>query len=455
MIKTPNLRAVLAAAVMILAGLGYLVAQYVALMADPNPRGTFSASQAVLWPASALAIMVGLGLLVVAATHEFGRRPQILLGITVALPSGRPNDRYRARRGRVNGTRTHRARNLLNQVRMDFAGGDLHFGAIDLVGGETDRRGDAPTRLEQGGELRAVAGGVNDRVDAVRVLGSYSGVQVGGVVDGLVGTEAGRVVGVLGPGGGKDRGAAFLGELHGERADTTGGPGDQHDLAWLGVDGVNRGERGGTGEGECGRAFNRKSVGDLGREHCRRSDQLGEGAEAAERHLHEHPEHRVAHLEPGHAGANGFDRAAVIASQHDRKLVLHPAFDHAAGDGEVHAVHRAGLHAYEHLPRTRCGVGQVVHGGVGGEVVDRDGLHNGLLVFPGCRGSRPRIVTSVTITYTTIYQWAKSPVRWTQWPKSFRPPARRSRFPTRTSSQKPSASRSPSSGCSRAVLTTR
>jgi hypothetical protein len=53
-------------------------------MADPNPRGTFSASQAVLWPASALAIMVGLGLLVVAATHEFGRRPQIL-GITVAL----------------------------------------------------------------------------------------------------------------------------------------------------------------------------------------------------------------------------------------------------------------------------------------------------------------------------------------------------------------------------------
>jgi len=121
MIKTPNLRAVLAAAAMILAGLGYLVAQHVALMADPNPRGTFSASQAVLWPASALAIMVGLGLLVVAATHEFGRRPQILLGITVALPSGRPNDRYRARRGRVNGTRTHRARNLLNQVRMDFA----------------------------------------------------------------------------------------------------------------------------------------------------------------------------------------------------------------------------------------------------------------------------------------------------------------------------------------------
>lgn len=83
--KTPKLRAVLAAAAMILAGLGYLVAQYVAYMADPNPRGTSSASQAVLWPASALAIMVGLGLLVVAATHEFGRRPQILFGITVAL----------------------------------------------------------------------------------------------------------------------------------------------------------------------------------------------------------------------------------------------------------------------------------------------------------------------------------------------------------------------------------
>src|SRR5450755_2595860 len=83
--KKAKLRAVLAAAVMILAGLGYLVAQYVALMADPNPRGTFSASQAVLWPASALAIMVGLGLLVVAATHEFGSRPQILLGITFAL----------------------------------------------------------------------------------------------------------------------------------------------------------------------------------------------------------------------------------------------------------------------------------------------------------------------------------------------------------------------------------
>jgi hypothetical protein len=74
--KTPKLGAVPAAAVMILAGLGYLVAQYVAFMADPNPRGTLSASQAVLWPASALAIMVGLGLLVVAATHEFGRRPQ-------------------------------------------------------------------------------------------------------------------------------------------------------------------------------------------------------------------------------------------------------------------------------------------------------------------------------------------------------------------------------------------
>jgi len=83
--KTPKLRAVLAAAAMILAGLGYLVAQYVAFVADPNPRGTLSASQAVLLPASALAIMVGLGLLVVAATHEFGRRPQILLGITVAL----------------------------------------------------------------------------------------------------------------------------------------------------------------------------------------------------------------------------------------------------------------------------------------------------------------------------------------------------------------------------------
>src|SRR5450631_3074170 len=88
--KTPKPRAVLAAAAMILAGLGYLVAQYVALMADPNPRGTLSASQAVLLPASALAIMVGLGLLVVAATHEFGRRPQILLGITVALAELRP-----------------------------------------------------------------------------------------------------------------------------------------------------------------------------------------------------------------------------------------------------------------------------------------------------------------------------------------------------------------------------
>jgi hypothetical protein len=38
--KKPKLRAVLAAAVMILAGLGYLVAQYMAFMADPNPRGT-------------------------------------------------------------------------------------------------------------------------------------------------------------------------------------------------------------------------------------------------------------------------------------------------------------------------------------------------------------------------------------------------------------------------------
>jgi hypothetical protein len=83
--KKAKLRAVLAAAVMILAGLGYLVAQYVAFMADPNPRGTSSASQAVLWPASALAIMAGLGLLVAAATHQFGSRPQILLGITFAL----------------------------------------------------------------------------------------------------------------------------------------------------------------------------------------------------------------------------------------------------------------------------------------------------------------------------------------------------------------------------------
>jgi hypothetical protein len=83
--KTPKLRAVVAAAVMILAGVGCLVTQYVAFMTDPNPRGTLSASQEVLWPASALAIMVGLGLLVVAATHEFGRRPQILLGITFAL----------------------------------------------------------------------------------------------------------------------------------------------------------------------------------------------------------------------------------------------------------------------------------------------------------------------------------------------------------------------------------
>jgi hypothetical protein len=83
--KTPKLRVVLAAAVMILAGLGYLVAQYLAFMADPSPRSTLSTSQAVLWPASALAIMVGLGLLVAAATHEFGRRPQILLGTTYAL----------------------------------------------------------------------------------------------------------------------------------------------------------------------------------------------------------------------------------------------------------------------------------------------------------------------------------------------------------------------------------
>jgi hypothetical protein len=70
---------------MILAGLGYLVAQYVAFMADPNPSGTSSASQAVLSPASGLTIMVGLGLLVAAATHKFGRRPQILLGVTFAL----------------------------------------------------------------------------------------------------------------------------------------------------------------------------------------------------------------------------------------------------------------------------------------------------------------------------------------------------------------------------------
>jgi hypothetical protein len=35
------------------------------------------------------------------------------------IGSGRPNDRHRARRGRINGTRTHRARNLLNQVRRD------------------------------------------------------------------------------------------------------------------------------------------------------------------------------------------------------------------------------------------------------------------------------------------------------------------------------------------------
>jgi cytochrome c-type biogenesis protein CcmH/NrfF len=85
--ETLKLRAVLAAAVMILAGLGYLVAQYVAFMADPNPRGTLWASQAVLWSASALAIMVGLGLLVAAATHEFGRRPPDPLGYHVRAPS--------------------------------------------------------------------------------------------------------------------------------------------------------------------------------------------------------------------------------------------------------------------------------------------------------------------------------------------------------------------------------
>lgn len=171
---------------------------------------------------------------------------------------------------------------------------------------------------------------MNDRVDAVRVLGSHSGAQVGRVVDGLVSTEAGHEVGVLGPGSGDDRGAALLGELNGERADTTGGAGDQHDLAGRGVDGVKRGERGGAGEGERARAFNRKSVGNLGREHGRRSDQLGEGAEAAERHLHEHPEHRVPHLEPGHAGTNRFDSAGVGLFSGLKRLV--DAMDEVAAE---------------------------------------------------------------------------------------------------------------------------
>jgi hypothetical protein len=83
--KTPNRGTVLVVATMILGGFGYLVAEYVAWMADPNPLGTLPASQAVLFPASALAIMVGLGLLVAVATHEFGRRLQVLLGITFAL----------------------------------------------------------------------------------------------------------------------------------------------------------------------------------------------------------------------------------------------------------------------------------------------------------------------------------------------------------------------------------
>jgi hypothetical protein len=83
--KTPKRGTVLAAAALIIAGFGYLVADYVAFRADPNPPGTPSLPQAVLKPASALAIMVGRCLLVAIATREFGRRPQILFGITVAL----------------------------------------------------------------------------------------------------------------------------------------------------------------------------------------------------------------------------------------------------------------------------------------------------------------------------------------------------------------------------------
>jgi hypothetical protein len=122
------------------------------------------------------------------------------------------------------------------------------------------------TRLEEAGELDSVAGGVNDRIDALGVPGSHGVQHVLGVVDGLIGTKVRHVSAILGGGGGDNRGSAGLGELHGKRADTTSGTGDQDGLAWPRVDGVDGEEGCGTGEAQGSGASDRESIWDLGGE---------------------------------------------------------------------------------------------------------------------------------------------------------------------------------------------
>jgi hypothetical protein len=212
-------------------------------------------------------------------------------------------------------------------------------------------------------------------VDAVGSQGHEDGAEVTGGVNGVVRAEVADVaVLILVPGGGDDVRSAGRGELDGEAPDPAGGPRDENGLPRArgdGVDGIEGGRAGEperAGGGELQPPGYRSGVGLVDR-HVLRECAI------PERRLHEDAEHAVPHGQSRDARADGLNRPGEVLSQDDGEAVLHHSLDRTAGHGQVEAVHRAGLHADQHLVIPGIGHGKVVQRGRGAEVVDGDGLH--------------------------------------------------------------------------------
>jgi hypothetical protein len=149
------------------------------------------------------------------------------------------------------------------------------------------------------------------------------------------------------------------GELDREAADASGGADDQHTVAAVELERVDRRQRRdprqrrGAGRGDV------DAVGDAcGRGH---RDQLGPAAVAHGRiGVPEEPEDGVARGHAADARSGLLDHAGVVPAERDRELVLDHAVEHPGRDRIVDGVDRRRLHAHEHLGVARRGLGHVV-----------------------------------------------------------------------------------------------
>jgi hypothetical protein len=131
--------------------------------------------------------------------------------------------------------------------------------------------------------------------------------------------------------------------LHRVGADAAGSAVDQDGLAGLGVDRVDRGRRGGTGEGDRG-GGDEVQFGRLGHDRGRRQQRvLGHRAGLDRRGEQDVAEYFVADVDVVDAGPDRLDDPGGVPADHDRVLVRHHSGQHAGGDAVVDGVEAGGL----------------------------------------------------------------------------------------------------------------